>query len=145
MKIHISIFYKTNWGQNVCIKTSFCQKICLKTKDGLTWFADLDIIEKEFNYHYFVEENNATIHSEPSLCHSIELSSSNSHTTIQDEWFDATYSKVFSSSAFTKCFLPIVDEKKVVNTKYMYLHFHLKLENGPYAPTSLIIGKNQYY
>lgn len=112
MKIHISIFYKTNWGQNVCIKTSFCQKICLKTKDGLTWFADLDIIEKEFNYHYFVEENNATIHSEPSFCHSIELSSSNSHTTIQDEWFDATYSKVFSSSAFTKCFLPIVDEKK---------------------------------
>lgn len=117
MKIRISIFYKTNWGQNIFINTSLHQKLRMKTTDGLTWFTDFDTPEGKFSYHYSVEENNRAIRCEPLYCHSLELSSSNLYTTVYDEWFDAVYSKVFSSSAFTRCFLPIVNEKGVNHHK----------------------------
>lgn len=108
MKVHFSIVYKTHWGENLFINTSTSpQKIPLHTTDGLTWSADADIKFHKFAYHYFVEENNETTHSEQPLCHSINISDTTQKIFITDEWFEPAYSHPFFTSAFTKCFFPL--------------------------------------
>ena len=108
MRIHFSIAYKTRWGQNLYMGTSTSdRRYALHTDDGVWWTTDIETDAPSFQYSYWVEERQNMIHCEPQFCHSINLPDTTNEADITDEWFSPPYARVFFSSAFTRCFLPV--------------------------------------
>ncbi len=72
MEIHLSVDYRTYWGEVVCAEFLIKRKkgadvkreLELKTEDGIQWFGDINITDKEavsLSYYYFIKKGDVVV------------------------------------------------------------------------------------
>lgn len=127
MKLHFRIGYKTNWGEEVCIRLIYwtaagksTEKVCtLMTDNGEYWRGSVNLPQtaKNLSYYYFIRREGAMLRKEWTVTQRLlPLGSGDRAYTFFDFWKDAPEDAYLYSSAFTDSFAR--KEKEEVDLTY---------------------------
>lgn len=114
MKLHFSVEYHTEWGQQVCVQITRHAKngrdaielLRLDTQDGLVWrgetyYNNSDI--SSFTYLYIIYEGETVLRREWDLVPRTFNASANKVFVFSDSWRDVPVCNHMYSSAYTHC------------------------------------------
>lgn len=110
MKLTFNIDYHTNWGESIYLVGNIKElgdnaenkALEMIFNGGETWNLSVDIPDSssDFNYRYFVKNDNEIIKQEWGKTHLFLMPNNVSACDIYDRWQDVPYNKHYYSSAF---------------------------------------------
>ena len=114
MKLHFSVEYHTEWGQQVCVQiTRRCKNgrditelVHLDTQDGLIWKGEAfynNTDTQSFTYQYIIYEGDVILRREWDLVPRTFNASSSKVFIFSDSWRDVPFCNHMYSSAYTHC------------------------------------------
>jgi 4-alpha-glucanotransferase len=114
MKLHFSVEYHTEWGQQVCVQiTRHCRSgkdlielVHLDTQDGYIWKGEVfynNADAQTFSYHYIIYEGDVVLRSEWNIVPRTFNASPNHVFIFSDSWRDVPFCNHMYSTAYTHC------------------------------------------
>ena len=114
MKLHFSVEYHTEWGQQVCVQITRHRKmgkdltelVHLDTQDGYIWKGEAFYNNTEaqtFSYHYIIYEGDSVLRSEWNIVPRTFNASSNHVFIFSDSWRDVPFCNHLYSTAYAHC------------------------------------------
>ena len=114
MKLHFSVEYHTEWGQQVCVQIirhrkvgkDLTELVRLDTQDGYIWKGEVFYNNTEaqtFSYHYIIYEGDEVLRREWNIVPRIFNASSNHVFIFSDSWRDVPFCSHMYSTAYANC------------------------------------------
>ena len=114
MKLHFSVEYHTEWGQQVFVEITHHHKndkdskelFRLDTQDGFIWKGEIfynNIDTQSFTYQYIIYQGNVVLRREWNIVPRTFNASSNHVFIFSDSWRDVPFCNHMYSTAYTYC------------------------------------------
>lgn len=114
MKLHFSVEYHTEWGQQVCVQITrhlrsgrdIVELVHLDTQDGYIWKGEAfynNTDAQHFTYLYIIYEGDTVLRREWDLVPRTFNASPNHVFIFSDSWRDVPFCNHLYSSAYTNC------------------------------------------
>lgn len=148
MKLLLSIDYRTNWGEAVCVELNIIKKksgsvsrtYYLNTEDGEHWFAELMLTDKDairFMYNYTIRRDDVVVRQGwmgSARSFRFEM---NKTLNVRDFWRDIPLHSHLYSSAY--CFLNGLHDTPVIDLPYFKKTIMLRV-HAPQLAEGQVLG-----